>query len=61
MSGYRFFLIGPDGRIFQGVEAECADDADALAQARARREPREIEVWQGQRCVGRAPAWDGDR
>ncbi len=58
VSDYRFFIVGLDGRIFHGVEAECFDDADALARARDRREPRAIEVWQGKRLVGRVPAHD---
>jgi hypothetical protein len=56
MVEYRFFLIAPDGRIFQAIEAECEDDGAALAQARGRREPSDIEIWEGNRLVARAPA-----
>lgn len=38
MAQYRFFLIGADGRIYHGLEAECLDDEDALDWAKRRPE-----------------------
>ena len=52
MAQYRFFLIGADGRIYHGLEAECLDDEYALDWAKRRPERCDIEVWQRHRRVG---------
>ena len=53
MPDYRFYLLDGTGRIARRVDAVCADDAEALAQARSFGHRHAVEVWQGTRTVGR--------
>jgi hypothetical protein len=55
---YRGYLIGPDGGIVGRCEFEREDDAAALEYARRNVMAKPIEVWEGERLVGRAEPRD---
>jgi hypothetical protein len=50
---YRASLIGPGGGIVASCEFERDDDAAALEYARQNVMTKPIQVWQGERLVGR--------
>jgi hypothetical protein len=53
---YRAFTIGPDEH-FTGFEPLiCADDAEAIAQAKLLADDHDIELWSGNRLVIRIRA-----
>ena len=51
MANYRAYEIGPDGHIQQGVDLECADDAEAIGAAGKLVGELAVELWQGTRMV----------
>jgi len=50
---YRGYLIGRDGAIAGRCEFEREDDAAALEYTRQNVMTKPIELWQGERLVGR--------
>ncbi len=64
MAHYRIYDIDRTGRIKNGQDAECDDDAAALLIARSGMNfGTAREVWQGRRrvgCVGGGQGADGD-
>jgi hypothetical protein len=60
MTEYRAYFIDLDGH-FAGFEPmNCADDAEAIEQAKRLVERQGIELWSGTRLVIRLPRWAGD-
>jgi hypothetical protein len=59
LAGYRFFLLTKDGKINSSVDIACANDTEAMAHASDLLQTAEefpiVEVWSGQRLVGRLP------
>lgn len=54
MTSYRLYVLNPQERIASALEEQFVDDARALAQARAVRDDNyAVEVWSGERLVGR--------
>jgi hypothetical protein len=54
MNSYRLYVLSPQERIADAREAEFPDDDTALAQAgEMRRDAYAVEVWTGERLVGR--------
>ena len=59
MADYRAYTIGSDGH-FMGFEPlVCADDAEAIAQAKRLVVDHNIEVWSGERLVTGLKAKEG--
>jgi hypothetical protein len=56
MANYRAYQIGPDGHIQQGVDLECADDAEAIEAADQLVGDCAVELWRGTRKVARLEA-----
>jgi hypothetical protein len=59
VTDYRYYLLNNQNKI-QGVETvECDNDTDALLKGSALLETRNgyaaIEIWSGQRIIGRVP------
>jgi hypothetical protein len=54
MAYYRIYMLDHHARIVTGSDAECRNDAAALAWAATTlgADPR-AEVWHGTRCLGR--------
>jgi hypothetical protein len=53
MVEYRAFTVGPDGH-FVGSEAlVCADDSEAIEQAKRFVDGHDIELWSGTRFIAR--------
>jgi hypothetical protein len=53
---YRAFTVGSDGH-FSGFEPLiCANDAEAIAQAKRLVDSRDVELWSGDRLVVRLEA-----
>ncbi len=48
---YRVYVIGADGRLHRSVLLDCADDAEALEQAKKQLDGHDIELWQLDRKV----------
>ena len=56
MAEYRAFTVGRDGH-FSGFEPLiCANDAEAIAQAKRLVDSRDVELWSGDRLVVRLEA-----
>ena len=53
MAAYRLYHIDGGGRFSAAEWLEAADDAAAIAAARALNKSIACELWQGQRFVGR--------
>jgi hypothetical protein len=53
MADYRVYLIGADGHIFKAVGLVCADDAEAIKEAKRLSIDHEFELWQLDRKVAR--------
>ena len=51
MGHYRIYFLDERGRIARAEDIDGADDAAASAQARSRRHPHYIEVWQSSRLA----------
>ncbi len=57
MASYRLFFIGRDDHIMKAEVVDCLTDGDALQAARANcRGHPAVEVWEGDRKVGRVDA-----
>lgn len=55
MPQYRIYCLNQEGRFSKAFDVEAADDAAALAEARALDHPNDCEVWNGGRLVGTVP------
>jgi hypothetical protein len=53
MPGYRAYVIGTDGRFFDAVPLECADDTEAREKAEQLVNGHDIELWQRDRKIAR--------
>jgi hypothetical protein len=51
MQGYRAYLIGPDGHIFQRIDLVCENDEDAKERAKQLVDGHDIELWQLDRRI----------
>jgi hypothetical protein len=51
MPEYRAYVVGSDGHFIAVVELECADDGEALQQARQLVDGHDIELWQRDRRI----------
>lgn len=55
MASYLVYTLNPAGRIVNGTDANCANDAEAVAWAmKTTGDGAPAEIWQGARLVGRA-------
>jgi hypothetical protein len=59
MLTYRLFFLDDRLRVRHSLAVECADDAEALAWAKAQERPNVTELWQGERVVTRLEAEPG--
>jgi hypothetical protein len=50
---YKAYGIGPDGHIVDRVDLVCDDDGDAKERARQLVGVHPVELWQGERFLGR--------
>jgi hypothetical protein len=53
MTIYRAYPVGPDGRFCGVNELDCADDAEAIAQAEQLVDGHDIELWEQGRFLKR--------
>ena len=51
MPGYHAYIVGSDGHFFNSVPLECADDAEAVEQAKQLVDGYDVELWQRDRRV----------
>jgi hypothetical protein len=51
MADYRVYVIGADGHIFKAVGLVCADDAEAIEEAKRLGVDHDVELWQLDRKV----------
>lgn len=52
MRPYRFYLLDEHDHIVRAYEAELADDAAAIQEARGIGHPNDVSIWQLDRHVG---------
>ena len=55
MADYRAYFVGSDGHFYEVVALVCADDADAIEQAKRLVIDRDVELWQLDRKVATFP------
>ena len=55
MAGYRLYFLDDNGRIRDAAEFDCEGDDEALSQADARHDGRDMELWSGARVVRKIP------
>ena len=53
MPEYRVYVIGSDGHFRSSLELECADDDEAMEQAKMLVDGHDVELWQRARKVAR--------
>ncbi len=53
MPEYRAYVIGSDGHFYRVVPLDCADDTEAMEQAKQLLDGHDIELWQLDRKVAR--------
>lgn len=51
MAEYKIYVLSPSGTITRGIWLDCADDAEAVEQARERSRGESWELWSGPRLV----------
>jgi hypothetical protein len=56
MADYRIYLVGEDGHFYDAAPLVCADDAEAIEQAKRLAAGRPVELWQLDRKVAVFPA-----
>jgi hypothetical protein len=56
MVEYRAYTVGSDGHFIGFVELICADDAEAIGEAKRLVDGHDIELWSGERLVTRLKA-----
>jgi hypothetical protein len=60
MQEYRIYCLDGEGKISKADEIELADDAEAMAYARALDHDAPCEVWNGNRLVGKVGSSHSD-
>lgn len=56
MPAYRMYFLDAEGRVFRPPEIlECADDQEAIEQAKKFVDGLDIEVWESSRVVAKIP------
>jgi len=53
MPEYRVYVIGSDGHFRSSLELECADDDEAMGQAKMLVDGHDVELWQRARKVAK--------
>ena len=53
MTYYRIYALDGTGHIKAAFDADCETDKAALDHAASAIPERSLEVWEGQRCVGK--------
>jgi hypothetical protein len=53
MAVYRFYIIGSDRQLMRSVRLDCPDDSVAIIQAEHTLDAYTVELWQGERRIGR--------
>jgi hypothetical protein len=53
MPDYRAYIIGRDGHFSSSVPFECADDTEAMEQAKQLVDGHDVELWQRARKIAR--------
>jgi hypothetical protein len=51
MADYRVYLVDADGHFFDAVALVCADDAEAIEQAKQLVHAHDIELWKLDRKI----------
>jgi hypothetical protein len=51
MPDYRVYIVGSDGHFSDVVPLECADDGEAVEQAKQLVDGHDVELWQRDRKV----------
>jgi hypothetical protein len=53
MTAYRIYVVNPEGHVSDPPQiVECADDQEAVRQARQYLDTKPLEVWDGAKRVG---------
>jgi hypothetical protein len=60
MQQYRIYCLDEEGRFSKADEIKLADDAEAMAYARALHHNAPCEVWNGNRLVGKVDSSHSD-
>jgi hypothetical protein len=47
----RVYIVGSEGHFFNSVELECADDTEAMEQAKRHVDGHDVELWQRDRII----------
>ena len=56
MPDYRIYKLDKEGHIYgPPAVVQCADDQEALKEARRALDGRDIELWQGERFIRKLP------
>ena len=55
MAEYRAYLVGEDDSFYDAVQLNCADDAEAIDQAKSLAIGHGVELWQLDRKVAVIP------
>jgi hypothetical protein len=50
---YRVYTVGTDGHFFSSAEMVCADDAEAMEQAKLLVDGYDVELWQRDRKIAK--------
>jgi hypothetical protein len=53
MPEYRVYIIGADGHFYNSVPLECADDSEAIEQAKQLVDGHDVELWQRDRKIAK--------
>ena len=51
MPEYRAYVVGSDGRFINAFELECANDTEAMEQAKKLVDGYDVELWQRARKI----------
>jgi hypothetical protein len=51
MPGYHAYIIGSDGRFYRSVPLDCANDVEAVEQAKLLLDGHDVELWQLDRKI----------
>lgn len=53
LSGYRAFVIGPDGHVMDRFDLMCPSDEEAKKRAKELVDGHTVELWEGSRVIER--------
>jgi hypothetical protein len=53
MPYYRVYTVGEDGHFHSSTRLECADDGEAIEQAKQLVDGHDLELWQRDRKIAR--------